>query len=466
MPISSTRRPEMADRQAKAARSGQQAAIRAALDAYESARDAEPGLEPGWLAALRDRAMARFTDVGIPDRRIEAWRWTDLRRLAETPFRSAPRVEGPLAAAAAEAFAGVTCDRAVFVNGWFRADLSRLDGLPAGAELRPLGPMLREAPAALEAHLAQGDAEAADRPFLALNTALWRDGLFLHLGRGVRLTRPLHVLHLCAGGEGEAAPLAFHPRLIVIAEAQSEAVLLESHMGPDGVGYFANHVATITLGDGAQLHHGRLQREGEGAFHFAHDTIRMGRDARYRGFVMALGAGLARHEVDLRFEGPGGEGHVGGVYTLDGARHFDATIAVDHAVPDCRSRQVFKGVLEGTSRSVFQGRIRVRPDAQRSDGHQLAQALLLSPGAEADAKPELDIQADDVKCSHGAAIGQLDADALFYLRARGIDEAAARALLVNAFLEQALMEIEREDIRDAFAAMLRRRLAPQADRIA
>lgn len=450
-----------------AARSGQQAAIRAALDAYESARDARPGLEPGWLAALRARAMARFTDLGIPDRRIEAWRWTDLRRLAETPFRAAPRVEmaPALVEAAASAFAGLTCDRAVFVNGWFRPDLSRLDGLPEGAELRPLGDAMREAPQAIEPLLAREDAEAADRPFLALNAALWRDGLYLRLGRGVRLTRPLHVLHLCADGEGEAGPLAFHPRLIVVAEAQSEAVLLESHSGPERARYLANRVASIALGDGAHLLHGRLQCESGEAFHLAHDRVRMGRDARYNGFVMALGAALARHEVDLRFEAPGGEGHLGGVYLLDGARHFDATLAVDHAVPDCRSRQVFKGVLDGESRSVFQGRIQVRPGAQRSDGHQLAQALLLSPGAEADAKPELDIEADDVTCSHGAAIGQLDAEALFYLRARGIEEADARALLVDAFLEQALDEIEREDIRSAFAARLRRSLAPQADRI-
>lgn len=469
MPTFLVRRPERIEMQAEkhaTVRDEEQAAIRAALAAYEAARDARPGFEPGWLSALRERAMARFTDLGIPDRRIEAWRWTDLRRLAATPFRAAPRVEGPVAAAAAEDFADLDCDRAVFVNGWFRPDLSRLDGLPKGASLSSLADLLREGGDGARAALAPAEAAPADHPFLALNTALLRDGLFLRLGRGVRLERPLHVLHLCAGGEGAGEPVAFHPRLIVEMEAGSEAVLLESHAGPAGTSYLANHVATLLLGDNARLHHGRLEREGEGAFHLAHSTVRLGRDARYRGFIMALGAGLVRHEVDLRFEGPGGEGHLGGVYVLDGARHFDATLAVDHAVPDCRSRQVVKGVLDGTSRSVFQGRIQVRPDAQRSDGHQLAQALLLSPGAEADAKPELDIQADDVKCSHGAAIGQLDAEALFYLRARGIEEAAARALLVAAFLEQALDEIEREDIRAAFAAMLHRRLAPQADRIA
>ena len=300
-------------------------------------------------------------------------------------------------------------------------------------------------------------AEGGDQPFLGLNTAFMQDGLVLRLAPGVVVERPIRMVFLTDPDSGAA--VAAHPRNLVLAEDNSQATLVEIHRGADGAEYFTNAVTEIAVGAGARLHHYKLQDEGDRALHLANLQVSLGRDATYDNFILSLGARLARNDIRAALAATGIDCRLSGAYVARGSQHMDTTSFIDHAEPDCRSREVYAGVLDGRSRGVFQGKILVRRDAQRTDGHQLNRALLLSKGAEIDSKPELEIYADDVKCSHGATAGEIDAEALFYLRSRGIGEDEARALLIEAFLLEALEEIGDESVREEFAGRLKTRLA-------
>jgi Fe-S cluster assembly protein SufD len=249
-------------------------------------------------------------------------------------------------------------------------------------------------------------------------------------------------------------PLAFHPRVLILAGRNSHATVVESHVGLGDRPYFSNLVSEVTLREGAVLGHYKLQNEQPGAFHLAATQVRLDSRSTYDGFVLSLGARLSRNEIRAHLGGGEIECRLNGAYAVAGDQHVDNTTFIDHAAPGSRSREVYKGVLDETARGVFQGKILVRPHAQKTDGHQLNRALLLSRGAEVDSKPELEIYADDVKCSHGAAIGEIDEDQLFYLRARGIDRMTARAILVEAFLGEVLDEIRLDAAREAYRGLL------------
>jgi Fe-S cluster assembly protein SufD len=264
--------------------------------------------------------------------------------------------------------------------------------------------------------------------------------------------------------DGAPAP-AFFPRHLIVCGANSRATVIETHIGPEGPTWFADAVTEISLGEGARLDHYRRQAEGIGAFNIGTGLVRLSKDATYDGFALATGADLSRWEVTAVLDGPGGDCRLNGAYLGRGSQQIDNTTLIDHAAPDCRSRQVFKGVLDDQARGVFQARIGVRRDAQRTDGHQLNKALLLSRGAEIDSKPELEIFADDVKCSHGATAGEIDKQALFYLRSRGIGEADARALLIEAFVRDAVAEIGHEGAREEFDHAIRDWLDSHRQRI-
>jgi Fe-S cluster assembly protein SufD len=278
----------------------------------------------------------------------------------------------------------------------------------------------------------------------ALNTAWIEDGLVLIVPRGVALDGNIEVIFAAEGD----APVAY-PRLLVDLGDTAEVVLIERHLG-GAAGGFANQVAEIALGNGASFRHYVLHAEPLASMAVETVAAIVARDASYRSFALNAGGGLVRREVEVRLTQPGASAHVDGAYLVDGERHSDTTILIDHQAPHCSSRQTQKGIIDDDGRAVFQGKILVRPDAQKTDGYQLSQTLLLSPRAEIDVKPELEIHADDVKCSHGATVGRLDADALFFLRARGIPEGEARALLIQGFIGGALDEIDRADIRDEF----------------
>ena len=408
-----------------------------------------PGGAPPWLAELRAAALERVAAESLPTPRRETWKYTNLRPLEKLAF-ARPNGE----AAAIESLpsllpAGAAEHRLVFVNGRFRAELSDLGALPAGVVLGSLAAELAGRPEPMAEHLGRV-AAAEDQPLLALNTALMDDGLMLRVGRGVAVASPIEVIHIAAAGE----PLAYHPRNLIVLEPESRAILIEHHIGLGRGASFANLATEIDLGAGAHLHHYAMQAEGPEAFHIETRHARVGRDAHYDAFGMSLGARLSRNEISVRLAGEGADCQLNGAYMVRGQQHCDNTTVIEHEVPHTSCREVFKGVLDDRARAVFQGRIVVHRDAQKSDGHQLSKAMLLSEQAEIDAKPELEIYADDVKCSHGATAGDLDHDAMFYLRSRGLPEARARSLLVEAFLAETVEALAAGDLCPAFMASI------------
>ena len=399
----------------------------------------------GRLETLRRAGRVRFSELGFPKTRQEAWRFTNLGAIERTLFLPASAASAGVTIDALPAVTP-TSHRLVFVNGTFRADLSSGGALEGGAFAGPLSAR----PDLIESHLgtlADDDGHA----LLALNAAHLSDGFALYVPKGVRLDRPVELVLIGAGG---SEPLSWHPRLLAVLEDGAEATLIEHHFSlGDGAATFANSVSELSIGAGARLNHYKAQRENGAAFHLATAAARLGAGATYEGFLLTLGARLSRHELRLTLAGAQAEARLSGAYLVRGDQHADTTTLIDHAVPDCRSNQLFKGVIDGKARGVFQGKVLVRPDAQKTDARQLHRALLLSDDARIDAKPELEIHADDVKCSHGATAGDLDDDALFYLRARGIDRDGARALLVGAYVNEAIAEISSEPVREAFEAI-------------
>ena len=417
---------------------------------FQAARRTLPGAGQDWADTLRDTGMRRFEAAGFPTRRVEAWKYTDLRKLAKLDLQPAPAtVNGlsPVLQVEAER-AKAAAHSAVFVNGHFRADLSRLDTLPDGVRLAPLRQLLEAGDPLVAEHLGHVLAHAVDnRPLLDLNTALMEDGFVLHLARGTVLEAPIRISMLTEHSE---TPIGVFPRNLIIAEPGSAASVVETHVSVDGTTSLGDSVTEVVVGDGARLRHYKRQEDGSSAHHLATILADIGRDATYDNFILTRGAELSRNDIHARLAGRGGDCRLCGSYLGDRKQVLDTTTVIEHASPDCTSRQVYKGVLGDAARGVFQGRVVVARDAQRTDGYQLSNALLLSPAAEIDAKPELEIYADDVKCSHGATAGEIDGDALFYLRCRGIGEAEARALLIEAFVREALEDLADEGVRAEF----------------
>lgn len=385
---------------------------------FEGLREHLPGGRTPWVAGLRAAAASHFAEAGLPGRKLEAWRYTDLSAIAQAGF--------------SEALTLVTEDpalppmraphRAVFVDGRFAAGLSVLPGW-----CRSLAPHLDAAQGRLGA-LAQR------LPVVSLNTMLFEDGLLLDLPAGTQ-GGALELLSLASHAE---RPIAFHPRHLIRIGAGATLTLIETSLGPASAPYLHNPVFEIEVGAGATLSHIRIQREGRAGFQLATVLAAVQAGGTYDNFTLNAGAKLVRNEIHVALHGPKAACHMNGAQLAGDGQHADTTTFLDHAAPDCASRQTYKTVLAGKSRGVFQGKILVRQAAQRTDGYQMNQALLLSDEAEIDAKPQLEIYADDVKCSHGATVGALDEAQLFYLRARGIPAEAARAMLVQAFLAEAI----------------------------
>jgi FeS assembly protein SufD len=420
------------------------------LDLFTSAEKALPGARNKWVSDLRSNSIEAYGRLGLPHRRIEAWKYTDLRaRLADVnPLLKAEGVavgEAELNHALGSEVAKLPAYCLVVVEGDLRADLSDMAGLKeAGVEAVSLAQALEKPSAWLKTALAQVNPREGD-PVLALNTALMTGGVTLRIGAGVTLDKPIHVIQL----DGKGEPASTVTRNIVVLEPGSSAMLVESY-GSLGVRGLQRNAATeIRVGDKAALKHVKLQREGEDALHLSTWLVALGADARYDAFQFSTGASVARNQIYARFAGEGSVLDISGAFLMRGRQHCDTTLLVEHRVPRCTSREFFKGVLDGEARGVFQGKIIVSPGAQKTDGKQMAGALLLSEAAEFDSKPELEIFADDVICGHGSTSGQIDEDLLFYLEARGIPEAEARALLIQAFVGEALERVEDEALRDA-----------------
>lgn len=423
------------------------------LAQFELERPTLPGAGQPRLEALRDSGISAFAARGFPSRRVEAWKYTDLRKVVGLEFVS-PSPE-PTGASVVEETLGFFDDvvhRLVFLNGRYRPDLSRTDALPAGVRLLGLAEAIAASDPAVDTWLGTLAAPVDDRPLPALNTALMRDGAVLVLDADIIVQEPIHLVSITDSAVG---PAATHLRMLAIAGAHSRATLVETHAGRDGDRYLTNMAAEIVVEAGARLDHYRLQMEGDEAYHLSSLAGRVAEHGTYDNFTLTLRGALTRNDGHVLLHGPEGDLRYSGAYLGGGSQHIDNTTIIEHASPNCRSREVFKGVLDDAARGVFQGQIIVRPDAQKTDAHQLSNGLLLSKQAEVDAKPELEIFADDVKCSHGATAGEIDHTALFYLRSRGIGEREARALLVEAFVNEALEEVEVEAVRDRFMAAVR-----------
>ena len=436
------------------------APARAFVDQYGASRDGLPGSALPWLSALRESAIASFAAGGLPTPRAEAWKYTSLRPLEKLAFEPAGDETISIDRLPTLLPHGQGGYRLVFVNGAFRDDLSTLDDLPEGVVIGSLAEILSRDPQSLEEHLGQIGAESA-QPMLALNTAMMRDGLVLRIAPGISVPTPIEVIYI---GAAPDAPRVFHPRNLIVLEPRSRATVIEHHAGLGTGGYLANSANEVLVGAGAALHHYKVQAEDTDAFHIATSHVRLEKDAVYDGFILATGARLSRNEIGVRMVGSGAECHLNGAYMLRDEQHCDITTAIEHEAPHTSSREVFRGVIDDKARAVFQGRIVVHPHAQKSDGHQLSKALLLSDRAEIDAKPELEIFADDVKCSHGATAGDLDHAALFYLRARGIPEATARHMLIEAFLTDTIRKIAAEGLCPALIASVGAWLSDAAKR--
>jgi Fe-S cluster assembly protein SufD len=421
------------------------AAEQSLADAYAAAKPKLPG--DGKVVALRDAAFKRFEMQGLPNRRIEAWKYTDLRALMREARPLAPPPDAAAKARAASAgglLADLDARRIVFVDGTFVPELSDLTKLEPGLEVRSLAQALANGDPLVAAHLGKvvpADGDAA----MALNSALMNDGALIRVAAGATVERPIHLVFVAAGDK----PSSVFTRSLVVIEKNARVMLVESHEAAEGCEHQVNTALEMVVGESAHADHIKITGGRGGAIHVSSLMAAIGARARFNDFSYTTGGSVVRNQLFVRFDGEGILANIRGASLLSGNQHADATLVADHAAGGCQSREVFKTVLDGKSRGVFQGKIIVRPGAQKTDAKMMTNSLLLSDEAEANQKPELEIFADDVQCGHGATSGALDESLKFYLMSRGIPEVEAEALLVQAFVGDAVEGIEHAGLRDA-----------------
>ncbi|MEO0618298.1 MAG: Fe-S cluster assembly protein SufD [Pseudomonadota bacterium] len=425
------------------------------ISAWAARRDALPG--DATVAKARTEAMARFEAHGLPNRRVEEWKYTDLRAaikealpLSDDDDASVQAVETAIAPLLATGAARMT-----LVDGHYAPNLSNPETAGDAVLVTPLASALEDdAFAAAHAHLPTVPQHDTT---VALNTALMTDGVAIHVQATPE--RPLHIVHVMKAG---TPALAVTRNVLSVADGVS-VTLIETYVSLEEAGAQVNSVTQVGVGANANVRHVKLQAENRDSTHLASWVVDLAASANYQAVQMTIGGALTRNQVYLTFNGPDAEAHINGAYLQRGNQHCDTTLVIDHIHPGCTSRETFKGVLDDQARGVFQGKIMVKPEAQKTDGKQMAQALLLSEEAEFDSKPELEIFADDVVCGHGSTSGAIDDELLFYLRARGIPEKKARALLVQAFVGEALELIEdEEELHGALMALAAEWLDPKS----
>jgi len=416
---------------------------RAMSDAFAIARDRLAGT--GKVADYRRQAFDAYAREGLPHRRIEDWKYTDLRALMREVLPLAPAPDAPAltrAGSALKLHAIAGARRLVLVDGVFAPKLSELGDPEKGLGVRTLREVLEAGDAGLHTQLFAPD---NSNPMVALNSAMMTDGMVIDVADGAVLTEPLHIVHIASGG----TPAAMVTRSMLRLGKDSGATLVESYIAADGAkAYQAHDSLIVSIGNHARLDHVRLVEDGRDAFNISSAVVTLGAHAHFNTFGMTSGANVSRYQAAIAFAGEGSRVETNGVNLLNGRQHADTTLFLDHAVPHCDSREVFRAVVDDRGHSVFQGRIIVRPKAQKTDAKMMTRALLLSDDAEADNKPELEIFADDVTCGHGATTGALDESLLFYLRARGLSEKEAQALLIQAFVGEAIESIVNDTLRE------------------
>jgi Fe-S cluster assembly protein SufD len=410
-----------------------------------------------FLPKLKIAAIEHFEATGFPTTRDEDWHFTSVSPIAERTFRPARPSALTLTSEDVARFTYVDSHwhLLVFVNGRYEPTLSRFAELDAEVQVMTFAEALKEAPELLAERL--GTLAPAKQAFTALNTAFMADGVVVKVPKGVVVETPIHILYLT---DAHAANTSMHPRTLVIAERHAQVTLVETFGSVGGGTYFTNHVAEVVVGEGARVDHYKVQREGHEAFHVGTTQATQERDSIYHAFSFAIGAQLSRTNVYSRLLGQNAEVRLNGLYALEESQHADHQTFVEHIAPACSSREVYKGILDGTSHGVFNGKVYVDPQAQQTDGKQTNHALLLGDGARVDTKPQLEIFADDVKCTHGATVGRLDEMAQFYMKSRGIGGERARALLTYAFAAEVLELIELEPLKVALERVLFERFIP------
>jgi Fe-S cluster assembly protein SufD len=408
--------------------------------------------EPARLGNLRRQAIERFAELGFPTTRLEEWRFTNVAPIARTRFDLEPEAWG-ISPAELDSYTYEGMSQLVLVNGRFVPELSRLGDLPAGVLVSSLAQAWIDHPEKVEPHL--GFASFEEHAFVALNTSLHRDGAFLHIPRGVVVEKPINIVHL---GNPGTVPFACFPRHLIVAEESSQATVVEQYATVgDGI-YFLCPVTEIVIGPNATVDHYKLQRESIEAFHVATFQLLQDRDSNFSSHSISWGGGLVRNDVNAVLDGEGSSSTLNGLYMVEGRQLVDNHMRVEHAKAHCDSHELFKGILEGKARAVFNGRIYVHPGAQKTDAKQTNRNLLLSPTALVNSNPQLEIFADDVRCTHGSTVGQLDELGVFYLRSRGIGEEAAKSLLTYAFAADIVERIKVGAVRPDLEEFLFRRL--------
>lgn len=421
---------------------------------FAAARSRLPGSGP--VAELRQKAFDEFARLGLPHRRIEEWKYTDLRALLREVAPLAPAPDQAAFARAAKAVKSLGIDgtqKLVLVDGVFAPQLSDMASPEAGVHVRVLREILEDSGNKARADLLL--TSVASDAMISLNAALATDGVVIEVAEGIAPAKPLHIVHVATNSGTSLAT-----RSLLKVEKGARVSLVESFVAAEGAKAYQTHDSiVIWIGDGAELQHVRLMEDALDAANISTSVFTVGAKAKLNTFNLTNGGSISRYQGFITFAGEGSELTTNGVNLLGARRHGDTTLVVDHAVPHCSSREVFRAVLDDQAHSVFQGRIIVRPDAQKTDGKMMTRALLLSDEAEADNKPELEIFADDVTCGHGATAGALDESLLFYLRARGLPEKEAQSLLIAAFVGEAIESIVDDNLRDFAVAAAERWLA-------
>ena len=431
----------------------------ALADACEAVRRTAPS--PGAIADLRRRAFERFSALGIPTTRLERWRFTNVAPIANTAFTLAAQADKAAARvdAAPHALTGAGA-RLTFINGRYVAGASDLDRLPAGVAVGSLAAALESESAgtraAVDAHLGS-EAGVDGEAFTALNTALLQDGAVVHVPANTVVEQPIQLLFVTTPPE-DGAPVMTHPRVLIVAGENSQVRLVESYGGGGESPYLTNAVTEVVAGPAAVVDHYKVVRESPAGYHIGDMHLRLARAASFSSHAVTLGGAIVRNDADATLDGEGVDCTLNGLYLANGRRLIDNHTTIRHASPHCSSHELYKGILDDEARAVFNGKIVVAIDAQKTDAKQTNKALLLSEDAQINTKPELEIFADDVKCTHGATVGQLDEDALFYLRARGLAEQQARSVLIHAFASDLLNRIAVDSIRAQLEDLLLRQL--------
>jgi Fe-S cluster assembly protein SufD len=433
----------------------QEQAYLTALESFEKNGYAN---DPSWAHELRKVAMSKFQSLGFPTSRRgnEEWKYTDIGPIAKTTFRSLDSNALPQVDAADVdriSLGEPGWSQLVFVNGGYSEELSSVSSLPAGVMVVNLVEAMRSTPDLVQAHLSLHAGYEANA-FTALNTAFVHEGAFVHIPEGIQVDEPIRLLFLSMSQEETVT----QSRVLIVAGKNSKAAIIESYAGISDGRYFSNAVTEIVVGDGSTVEYYKIQQQSEKAFHITTTEVALGKDSHFSSINIDLGGKLTRNDLNVLTEGEGSSSMLNGLYLVNGTQHVDNQVIIDHAKPYTTSRELYKGILDGKSRSVFHGSIIVREGAVKVNANQVDKNLLLSDQAEADTKPAFWVYCDDVKCGHGAACGQMDEAALFYMRSRGIDEEKARGLLTRAFVSEIIESISNESLRGQVDVLVQTKL--------